>query len=127
MSGLWGDVRFGLRGWRKNPGFSVVATLTLALGIGLTTAIFSLVNAVLFRPLPIAGIERLVGVYNVGTSGFLSHEPLAYPDYVALRDGATSLSSRRGTPRFPSRWSAATRTRWFSARPSRATTSRPSA
>ena len=101
MQGIWGDVRFGLRGWRKNPGFSVVATLTLALGIGLTTAIFSLVNAVLFRPLPIAGIERLVGVYNVGTSGFLSHEPLAYPDYVALRDGATSLSSLAGYATVP--------------------------
>ena len=82
MSGIWGDVRFGLRGWRRNPGFAVVAVLTLALGIGLTTAIFSLVNAILFRPLPIAGIERLVGVYNVG--GRSLRPPATWPTIMRL-------------------------------------------
>jgi len=101
MPGIWGDVRFGLRVWRRNPGFAVVAALTLALGIGLTTAIFSLVNAILFRPLPVAGIEELVGVYNSEPNSFISHEPLAYPDYVDLRDGTTALRSLAGYATVP--------------------------
>ncbi len=101
MSGIWGDVRFGLRVWRRNPGFAAVSALTLALGIGLTTAIFSFVNAVLFRPLPVADIDELVGVYNAEPGSFISHEPLAYPDYVDLRDGTTALRSLAGYATVP--------------------------
>jgi macrolide transport system ATP-binding/permease protein len=79
------DLRFGLRMLRKNLGFSLIAILTLALGIGVNTALFSVVNAFLFKPLPVAEPERLVAVYNFDPNDLMGHVPLAFPDFADLR------------------------------------------
>jgi putative ABC transport system permease protein len=70
----------------KRPGFTVVAVLALALGIGANTAIFSIINAVLLRPLPYAAPERLVNVWSTRPSRGLTGNSVSYPDFADWRD-----------------------------------------
>ncbi|HEX7049885.1 MAG TPA: ABC transporter permease [Longimicrobiales bacterium] len=92
MTTLMNDLRYTLRGLARNPGFAVVAVLTLGLGIGANSAIFSVVNAVLLRPPPqVREPERLVQLYTSDYSGPL-YGASSYPDYEAFRDGADAFS-----------------------------------
>ncbi|HEX8293920.1 MAG TPA: ABC transporter permease [Pyrinomonadaceae bacterium] len=84
MKSLWQDVRYGARALWKSPGFTLVAALSIALGIGANTAIFSLVNATLLRRLPVAEPERLASVFSGMPGGLYSTS--SYPDYVDFRD-----------------------------------------
>lgn len=80
------DARYGFRMLLKKPGFTVVAVLALALGIGANTAIFSVVNAVLLRPLPFAQQEQLVQVYGNDTKRARGQVPSSYPNFADWRD-----------------------------------------
>jgi len=86
------DVRFGLRMLRKSPGFTVVAVLTLALGIGANTAIFSFVDALFLKPLAVSNPEQLMRVYAKGPSGHYG-AGFSYPEFEQLRDHNSSFAA----------------------------------
>src|SRR5690349_22620434 len=84
------DLKFAFRQLLKNPGFTMVAMLTLALGIGANTAIFTVVNALVLRALPVRDPHDLVQASLAGGPG--RNYTFTYPGYERLRDGARRLS-----------------------------------
>ena len=89
---LWQDVRYGLRQLKRNPGFTAVVVITLALGIGANTTVFSVLNGLFLRGLPVPEPERLVSFSDTNFS---------WADYVAWRDQARSFSSLSASYVFP--------------------------
>jgi predicted permease len=91
---VWTDVHFATRMLRSSPGFTAVAVLTLALGIGANTAIFSVVNAVLLRPLPYPNAKRLAVIWS--TWGNETRGPASGPELVELRNRSRAFEEIAG-------------------------------
>ncbi|MFY9733187.1 MAG: ABC transporter permease [Candidatus Acidiferrales bacterium] len=91
MSVFWQDIRYGLRILGKNPDFAVIAVLTLALGIGANTALFSVVHGVLIKPMPYENPEQLVDVY--WTTPNDQKWPFSFPDFLDVQRQNHSFSS----------------------------------
>src|SRR5215468_5443806 len=101
METLWQDLRFGARMLAKNPGFTLIAVLTLSLGIGANTAIFSIVNAVLLRPFPYQAPERLVILQErVSVGGGFSPSYLNFVDWRAQNTSFDSMVAARSLESF---------------------------
>jgi putative ABC transport system permease protein len=83
MTGLFQDIRYGLRAMRKAPGFSATTVVTLALAIGVTTAVFSVIDAVLIRPLPYDHPEKIFWLQTYSPQGY--GQPASYPEYLDWR------------------------------------------
>ncbi len=90
MTTLLQDVRFALRQLRKSPGFTVTAILTLALGIGATAAMFSVVDAVLLHPLPFNGVDRITRINMKAAANY--EQPASWPEYQDIRRLASTFS-----------------------------------
>ena len=93
---------------KKKPAFTIFAVLTLALGIGVNTVVFSVANAILFRPLPVTKPDRLIRVYQQTAEG-RTQQRFSYPDYKDLRDRNSSLEGMAGVALVPMRLEAGDR------------------
>jgi putative ABC transport system permease protein len=91
---MWQDARYAIRSFRTSPGFTLVALITLALGIGATTAIFSVVDGVLLRPLPYSNPGHIVRVTRIAPNG--GTDSFSAADYRDLKKDASSLSAVAG-------------------------------
>ena len=89
MDRLLQDLRYAMRAMRRSPGFAIAAVLTLALGIGANTAIFSVIDAVLLRPLPYANSGQLVRLYE--TEAAPGNYPFTGPDFLDWKTQNTTF------------------------------------
>src|SRR5580692_8570012 len=89
LESIWGDVRFALRQLRKSPGFTIAAVLTLALAIGANALVFSVLNALILRPLNVPQAESL---FTIERGGY-KDQATSYPDYLDLRDRNRSFEA----------------------------------
>src|SRR6476620_5808118 len=98
LESLLADIRFAVRWLRKSPAFTIVAVASLAIGIGFNTALFAIVDALLFKPLPVASPDRLVDIFTSDSTGSLQYSTSSYPDYLdferqnAVFDGIAGYS-----------------------------------
>jgi putative ABC transport system permease protein len=82
MGNLRGDIRYALRSLLKRPGFTLIAVVTLALGIGANTAIFSAINALLLKPLPFPELDRVIAIWDKMPSRGVMHNEVAMANYL---------------------------------------------
>jgi putative ABC transport system permease protein len=94
------DLAFGVRLLRASPGFAAITMTTLALAIGATTAVFSVVDGVLLKRLPVADQGRLLVVWTAKPDRGFSHWPLSYPSYVGMRERLRTVSGVAAHPYF---------------------------
>src|SRR5947208_4547131 len=92
------DLRYALRQLAKSPGFTAVAVLTLALGIGPNTAIFSVVYGVLLKPLPYPAADRLVTVWERSPKSGIDQDRVSGPDYLDCRQQNTVFAEMAVSP-----------------------------
>jgi putative ABC transport system permease protein len=105
FAGFWDDIRFGLRMLRKQPGFAAVVILTLGIGIGATTAMLSVVQDVLIRPLPYAHSDRLYAIWASSESTGQTHVAASGPDFEDYLDQSRSFAHlAEYIPRFTFTW-----------------------
>jgi putative ABC transport system permease protein len=113
MSTLLADLRYAVRSLRKSPGFTAIALLCLALGIGANTTMFSALNAMFIRPLPFEQPERLVSLYEVFEAHGFEEDEVSYPNFIdwtadervfesraALQGGSFNLTAEGETPEY---------------------------
>src|SRR5271168_3163971 len=93
MNHVWQDVRYGIRMLSSKPGFTAAAVLVLALGIGANSAVFSLVNAFLLKPLRVQNPEELAGLYSRDSKQPDKYRAFSYPNYIDIRDSNQAFSS----------------------------------
>ena len=96
ITGVGGDIRFAWRQWRRSPSFAAVAILTLGLGAGAATAIFSIVDSVLLRPLPFREPDRLVTIWETNAEKGLPKERLSPVNFMDYRATQTAFSDAAG-------------------------------
>src|SRR5277367_6118075 len=96
MQNLWQDLKFALRMLRKNPGFTAVAILTLALGIGANTAIFSVINTVLLKPLPFKEPRHIINVVQYDLKTKASGALMSYTKYTQIQEQSKTLENMAG-------------------------------
>jgi predicted permease len=90
---IWQDFRYACRALRNKPAFTAAAVLVLALGIGANSAVFSLINAFLLKPLAVMKPEELVGLYSRSTKDPDAYRAFSYPNYLDIRDSQAAFSS----------------------------------
>jgi len=92
MTTLWQDIRYGIRMLLKQPGFTLVAVITIALGVGANTAIFSVADRLLLKSLPVTKPDQLVQVTSVSVNPYFVSNAFSYPEFNDYRAGNNTLS-----------------------------------